>query len=63
MSCFLSGREQVEVVAQLRHGAVEVRDVAVGARLHDGAFHGGEDEFGERAAIGARREAPAPGHV
>ena len=48
--------------AQLPYRAVEVPDIAVGARLHHPALHGREDEGGELPAHAVRWK-PLPGRL
>ena len=43
--------------AQLRHRAIEIRNVAVRARLHHAAFHRRQHELRERAFVRVRRDA------
>src|ERR1700752_439168 len=58
----------LEVMLQLFYGVVERNNAAVGARLHDTAFHDGEYELSKLVEVGAGREAlsgvekaPTPG--
>jgi hypothetical protein len=54
--CFGGGEEQAEVLAELGDGAVVGIDGTVGAGEHDAAFHGDEDEGGERVDVSGARE-------
>src|SRR3954451_6139919 len=54
-------RELAEIRGELAHRPVEERDVPVRSRLHDAAFHDGEHELRELAAVRVGRQSIAGG--
>src|SRR5690349_793178 len=62
MSGFVAdGFQGRNVVPQRRYRGVEGRQRAVGARQHHSAFHGREDELGERSSVRFGRQSISRG--